>query len=254
MKKKSTLRRRLEEIPTFADVARLIVPGDTPLWLPAHLEWWSAGVFHDRMLDEVRPTKAETRAELKRFAEALQYVVSKAESPFIRHFLENATHSKKLPASNWQLRDLAERADFGSTSTLLVDKHGKGKRGRGKPKLPNYADAKTRLAARVVEIWMHFRGKTPGMRNEKLAAIAQAYWLACGGSSDGAGDPCKGWSKYFKGVRDRTECVELKQLRQLWKIDLAQTERSGFPPCPRWLIGSEFPVSTNEFKTPVQAF
>jgi hypothetical protein len=253
MKKKSPLRK-LEEIPTFSDVARLTMPGDTPRWLAPHLEWWADGVRHDRMLEDVRPTKAETKAELKRFAEAIRYAASKAQSPFIRHFLENEEHSGILPVSSWQLNDLAERADSGSTSTLLVDKHGKGKRGRGKPKLPNYADAKTRLAARVIEIWIYFfKGKQPGLRNRRLAEIAQAYWVACGGLSEGYGDPCNGWYKYFKLVRDRTDCRELKQLRQLWRIDLVQTERKGFPPCPRWLIGSYYPKPTSEIGTSVHA-
>jgi hypothetical protein len=32
------------QIPTFADVAELILPNGGPAWLPAHLEWWSQGV------------------------------------------------------------------------------------------------------------------------------------------------------------------------------------------------------------------
>lgn len=250
MKKKPTIRRRLEDIPTFAEVAALIVSSDRPLWLPAHLGWWSDGVRYDRMLDEVRPTKAETRTELQHLAETLRSVARKIDSPFIRHFLEDEKHSKKLPVSTWQLNDLAECADLASGSTLLVDEQGKGKRGRGKPKLPNHADAKSRLAARVVEIWIHFNGKEPGLKNQRLKQIAQAYWLACGGSSDGPGDPCNGWSKYFKLVRDQIDCRDLKQLRQLWRIDLAQAQRRGSP--PRY-AGTYFPAQTSEFKTPVQA-
>lgn len=243
------IRVPLEDIPTFADVAKLIVPSDTPLWLPAHLEWWSAGVFHDRMLEEIRPTKAQTRAELTRLAEALRYVASKAQSPFFRHLLEGEGHSKKLPVSSSQLNILAVRADYASQSTLLVDSEGKGKRGRGKPKLPNYADARTRLAARIVEIWLYFHRKEPGLRNRRVLEIAQAYWQACGGSSDGYGDHRNGWSRYFKLVRDQTDCIDLRILRRCWQTDITQNGRRGRPP---GYMGTYYPVPTSEFRTPVQ--
>ena len=51
-------------IPAFVDLARLIVPKNTPDWLPAFLEWWSAGFRHDQLVDKYRPTKAETRERL----------------------------------------------------------------------------------------------------------------------------------------------------------------------------------------------
>jgi hypothetical protein len=240
MKKKSAVRRRLEDIPTFANVARLIVPDDTPPWLPAQLEWRSADAFHDRMLDEIRPTKAKTKAELERGAETLRSFARMVEGQFYRPLVEDAKNPQELPALIRSLKELAKRTETASRSKLLVNEHGKGKPGRGKFKLPNYADAKTRLAARVIEIWIYFYREEPGVRNRKLAAIAQAYWLACHGSSDGSGDPLNGWRKYFEHVRDRTECVELRHLRQHWKIDLAQTARRGSPP---WYVGTYFPVS-----------
>jgi hypothetical protein len=244
MKKKFAVRR-LEEVPTFADVARLTMPSDTPLWLPAQLESWSAGVRHDRMVDEVRPTKAETKAALDQFVEDAVSIGRKLESPFIRPHLEDARRSEKLPSLTRPLRDLAERARLASRSTLLVDAQGKGKPGRGKPKLPNYADARTRLAARAIELWIFFFNEEPRVGNRKLAEIAQTYWLASGGPSGGHGDPINGWKKYFRLVRDRTECVELRQLRRHWKVELAQTARRGSPP---WYIGTYFPVSKSEFR------
>ena len=40
------MRKTLDRfpVPNFADVAKLIAPENAPLWLPAHLEWWSQGV------------------------------------------------------------------------------------------------------------------------------------------------------------------------------------------------------------------
>jgi hypothetical protein len=114
MKKKSAVRRRLENIPTFADVARLIVPDDTPPWLPAQLEWRSADAFHDRMLDEIRPTKAETKAELERGAETLRSFARMVDGQFYRPLVEDAKNPQELPALIRSLKELAKRTETAS--------------------------------------------------------------------------------------------------------------------------------------------
>jgi hypothetical protein len=47
------------KLPNFAEVAKLIAPNDTPIWLPAHLEWWSQGVRYDQIVHQLHPSTLE---------------------------------------------------------------------------------------------------------------------------------------------------------------------------------------------------
>jgi hypothetical protein len=40
--------------------------------------------------------------------------------------------------------------------------------------------------------------------NLEVAAAARIYWLACGGTWKGDGDPLNGWYDYFKAVSDHS--------------------------------------------------
>jgi hypothetical protein len=224
---------------TFADVAALIAPESTPSWLPAHLEWSAQGIRHDRLTDVLRPTKAETLKELSAVEKALATLWRGFNSPAIRNLLEDAKSLKKLSISGWDLQDLSERAALAVASPLLIKFPGKARRGRGKPKVPNLFDAKTLCAARIVDLWKHFRGSEPGLGNLKCADAAQAYWLASGGRSEGYGDPLNGWYDYFKIVRENEQTAGLIRLRRIWIRDLEQAERRGRPP---WFLGTYFPV------------
>jgi len=230
------------EKPNFADVARRMVPKDTPAWLPAHLEWWAQGVRHDRLVDQFRPTKAETRERLKAVEKASLLLQRELNFPSIRNLLEATKSNKEILISTFGLEDLGERADL-AISSILTGATGKTKRGRSKPKVPDLFVAKVLCAARVVETWLHFHGAEPGLGNLKAAAIAQAYWLASGGKSEGYGDPLNGWYDYFKIVRDNKEAASLIRLRQIWRRDLEQAERRGRPP---WYLGTYFPALTDQ--------
>jgi hypothetical protein len=166
--------------PTFADVAGLIAPHNTPDWLTPYLEWWAQGLRHDRLADQHRPTTAETRDRLQAFEQAAVLIQRELNSPAIRKILETAKSARRLRVSQFDLRDLSERADRARTSPLLVGATGGTKRGRSKPKVPDLFEAKTLCAARVVELWRHFHGIEPGRRNLKAAAVAEAYWRATG--------------------------------------------------------------------------
>jgi hypothetical protein len=239
--------RNRPQIPTFAEVARLVAPSDTQPWLPAHLEWWAAGVRHDQIADECRPTNVQTRDRLAAFATAARLIERELKAPAIRNLLSEARSVSRISISSWTLRDLASRADNVFSSPLLSSANGETKRGRSKPKVPDLFDARTLCAARILEMWPFFRKEIPGIGNRETAAAAQAYWLACGGKSNGYGDPLNGWHDYFKTVRDNGGSVGLKQL--IWWRDLEQCKRRGRPP---WYIGTYFPVPESEFKSPVQ--
>ena len=222
---------------TFAEIAKLIEPENTPQWLSGHLEWLAQGVRHDRLFDDFRPTKAETLQRLNAVQEAAALLRRETNDPVIRNLLEDARRSTRLAISGWALRDLDDRASIAAASPLLIASPGKAKRGRGKSKAPNVFGAKTFCAARIVDLWEHFRGTKPGLTNVRCAEATQAYWLACGGRSDGYGDPVNGWYDHFKIVRDNKETASLIRLRRIWLRDLEQAERRGRPP---WFVGTCF--------------
>jgi hypothetical protein len=235
MKKKRSNRGAT---PRFVNVAGLIVPHNTPEWLTPHLEWWAQGLRHDRLADQYRPTTAETRDRLQAFERAALLVQRELNFPAIRKILEAAKSVKRLSVSQFDLRDLSERAEIACSSPLLVGATGGTKRGRGKPKVPDLFGAKTLCAARVVELWQHFYGIEPGRRNLKAAAVAEAYWRASGGKSDGYGNPLTGWFSHFKMVRDNKQSAGLMGQRLIWRRDLEQTARRGRPP---WYLGQYIP-------------
>jgi hypothetical protein len=173
MTKKGNEHEHAIEIPTFLDIARRIVPDETPSWLAAHLGWSSQGLQYDRLVDQYRPSKAETATRLDALTEALGLVQRELDDPSIRNLLEDAKYIKHLSGSSGMVRDLAQRADLAHISPGLTTKSGKTKRGRGKPKVPNLFGAKVLCAARVVETWVYFRQTEPGLANLDAAAIAQ---------------------------------------------------------------------------------
>jgi hypothetical protein len=225
--------------PTFADVAGLIAPGTAPRWLTPHLEWWAQGIRHDRSVDQYRPTTAETRKRLRAAERAALLLLRELSSPAIRNILEVAKSPNRLSVSEFDLRDLGQRADIAHSSPLLVGAKGGAKRGRAKPKVRDLFGAKTLCAARVVELWLHIHGKEPGRRNLKAASAAEAYWRASGGMSGGYGDPRTGWFHHFRTIRDNQKSAGLIRQRLIWRRDLEQSARRGRQP---WYLGQYFPA------------
>jgi hypothetical protein len=234
------------KLPNFAEVAKLIAPNDTPIWLPAHLEWWSQGVRYDQIVHQLHPSTLEARKRLAAIVEAARLIEQELESPVVRGLLLAADPNSKFNVSRWELRQLAARAESARSSPQMVSTDGKTKRGQGKPKMPNIFDAKTLCAVRIVEMWRFFRKEVPGIGNLEAAAAAHAYWLACGGKSEGYGDPLNGWYDYFKAVRDNSSSPGLKQL--IWWRDLEQAKRRKGPP---WYLGTYNPIQEAEIRSPI---
>jgi hypothetical protein len=233
-------------VPDFADIAKLIAPENMPFWLPAHLEWWSQGVRYDRIVDDLHPSTLQARERLGAIAAAATLIERELESPIIKALLLAANPWSTLNVSRWEMKQLASVAETARASPLLTSADGKTKRGPGKPKVPDIFDARTLCAARIVEMWRFFRKEVPGIGNLEAAAAAQAYWLACGGKSDGYGDPLNGWYDYFKIVRENSGSPGLKQL--IWFRDLQQAKRRKGPP---WYLGTYNPVQEPEIKSPI---
>jgi hypothetical protein len=71
MTKKGNEHEHAIEIPTFLDIARRIVPDETPSWLAAHLEWSSQGLQYDRLWINTAPQKRRLRLGLTRLQKRL---------------------------------------------------------------------------------------------------------------------------------------------------------------------------------------
>jgi hypothetical protein len=232
--------------PSFAEVAHLIVPHSGCPWLAAHLEWWAQGVQHDRFFDQHRLTTSQTIEELSEVMEAVAILERNLGNPSIRNLLVTAGRPNQILIPTATLRDLNRRAEITLSSPILIGKDGKGKRGHGKPSVPDVFDAKTLIAARILELWRFLNKHEPGVTSKSAAAAAQAYWLACGGTSMSFGNPLNGWKRHFKIAKDRAGSIGLKRL--IWWRDLIQCARRGRPP---WYLGTCFPVSEAENRSAI---
>jgi hypothetical protein len=230
--------------PTFADVARLIVPDDSYPWLPAHLEWWAPGIRHDFLADQLRLTTFQTVEQLSEIVGALATIERSLSNPNIRNLLEIARLPNRIDLRIATLRDLSRRAEITLSSSVLIGKDGKTKRGHGKPSVPDVFEAKTLVAARILELWRFLNKLEPGMTSKPAAAAAQAYWLASGGPSKSFGNPLNGWKHHFKIAKDQAGSIGLKRL--IWWRDLEQCARRGRPP---WYLGTYFPVPDTEIRS-----
>jgi hypothetical protein len=234
--------------PTFADVAELNVPHNCPQWLPALLEWWAQGIRHDILVDQYRLTTSQTVEELSDAIEALAVLERNLSNPNIRNLLETATLPNRIQLPIATLRDLSRRAEITLSSSVLVGKDGKTKRGHGKPSVPNIFDAKALLAARILELGRFLNKFEPGISSKNAAAAAQAYWLASGGTSKSFGNPLNGWKHHFKIAKDEAGSIGLKRL--IWWRDLIQCAQRGRPP---WYLGTYFPVPKAENRSSSEA-
>jgi hypothetical protein len=225
--------------PSFDEVARLIADTNPPPWVPALLEWWAQGVAHDRLAEELRPSKVEAGEILSEIAGALSLVRRGLEVPTIRNLIAATTeYSPPVEVLMASMNDLSRLITQTRSSPLLLGKDGKTKRGRGKPKLANVFSAKTLCAARILELGRFINKHETGARSIRAAKATEAFWIASGGTSRGTQDLVSGWKRHFKAARADAGATGLKRL--IWKRDLEQCARRGHPP---WFLGRTFPAS-----------
>jgi hypothetical protein len=228
-------RTNFLERPTYEYVARLLKK-DAPLWLNSHLEWWAQGMYADRLKEESQPTKSQMRERLLALQKASELIERELGSTSMREVLAIDLRGPLKYVSNlpFMLRGLAGYVEFVRTSSGLTQKDGTTKRGRNKANGPHHVSAKTRCAARIVELWLHFFGREPGSQNEKAAKVAQTYWLASGGGMTALSS----WRDEFDRVKAHEDTPEVKNQRHLWGIDLVQNARKKRSP---WLFGRYSP-------------
>jgi hypothetical protein len=222
-------------------IARLIAPKATPPWLAAFLEWWAQGLVVDRMRDGIRPTRSELRGRLDALRDAVSLIQHELQDPSVRAFLEidPLGRIKNTSTLGVTLSDLNRRVEYVLESPDLVQRDGRTVPGRNRALSPVDFSARTLCAARIIEMWIHFRGNEPGSRNENAAAAADAYWRGAGGKSRDIGNPLHGWRHHFELVKANADSAALGKLRAIWRRDLLQATERGGPP---WFLGALNPV------------
>jgi hypothetical protein len=225
-------RSKFVELPAYEDVAHLLLQEDAPLWLNAHLEWWAQSMFADRLKEKSQPTKVQIRERLSALQAASKLIERELGSTAMREVLAIDPRGplKNVSTLPFTLSRLSTHVEFVAASSGLARKDGTTKRGRNKAMGPYHFSAKTRCAARIVELWLHFFGREPGSQSEKAAKVAQMYWLASGGKMTALSS----WRDEFDRVKAHKDTPELRNQRQLWRIDLLQNARVGRTP---WYAG-----------------
>lgn len=158
----------------------------------------------DLNVEKRQPTRSTMKKRLAAISKAASTLQRALHDAPAREFLELTPPGPipyTVPFEN-MLQDLVGRAERAIVSPALSMEDGKTKPGRGKAMPPGAFSAKLFCATLVAKAWTHFRGRPPGPRNQKVAAAANALWLASGGKVTERGeDPLNGWSYYSKEVQ-----------------------------------------------------
>jgi hypothetical protein len=185
----------------------------------------------------------QMRELLSGFTAASSLVIQRlGSSSAMREFLAIDPRGplKDISVLPFMLARVIDHVEFVAKSSGLALKDGTTKRGRNRALGPYHFSAKTRCAARIVEIWLHFFDREPGSQSEKAAKVAQMYWLASGGKMTALSS----WRDEFDRVKADKDTPELRNQRQLWRIDLLQNARSGRTP---WYLGRYSPQGKPQF-------
>jgi hypothetical protein len=232
--------------PNFAQVAELIVSPPPP-WLPAFLEWAAQDLRADRILENSRQTKAQTKIRLASLRDAARLVVRELDSYPFRDFLEMEPLGLIRDTSRLKLalRDIEDRAARAAASPVFTKKTGETRSGPVKALAPDHVSARVLCAARIAELWHFFHNTEPGPKSPRAQRAAQAYWLASGVRSKSSGNPLTGWRDPFRKVKFKANAKALKLVRATFRRSLSQTADRGRPP---WYLGTYFPPADPTIK------
>jgi hypothetical protein len=205
------------DVPSFTDVAQLIAPNNMPLWLPELLRTWGLELANDRELQKSLPTKANMRKRLLKAREAAERITSLLNDAATIVFVEAEANSaiENILRLEIDLRRFTRAVELAALSPSISGPGAKVKKGRGKAMARTTLAPKAFCALIVSETWLSVRGDSPALCNREAAAAAQAYWLACGGSSRSWGsDPRTGWSYHFREARSATTQLLRAEVQQ----------------------------------------
>ena len=81
-------RLRPGYLDPFINVARIICDGDPPPWLADQLWRWNGSVYHDRHVEDMRPTRTQMRRALLEVEEATLFLTEALAPSWVREFLD----------------------------------------------------------------------------------------------------------------------------------------------------------------------
>jgi hypothetical protein len=229
------------DLPTYGDLAVLIVPKDTPKWLPALFEWSGQGLRADINFEKKRLGRRGVKIRLEKFGAAADLLARELQfySP-IKEFLELDSQGliKNLHKLIKRLEDLSYRAEFAVSSPILSQEDGKTSAGRNRALPPRTLTARIRCAALIAETRVFFERHGNGSRNKEAALAAEIYWRASGGKPSNQLNEPTVWRRHFEAVARDAENESITRLRRSWRKHLTRASEQGRPP---FFLGTYFP-------------
>ena len=127
-------RLRLGYLDPFNNVARIICDGDPPPWLADQLWRWNGSLYHDRHVEDMRPTRAQMRGSVLEIEEAALLLTEALAPSWVREFLDASPSGPIADPERliYALGDLQYRASQAQNSPELATKAGGDKAGSRK--------------------------------------------------------------------------------------------------------------------------
>jgi hypothetical protein len=127
---------------------------------------------------------------LEQLSDSAKLVARELQDPAVSDFLRG--EQRASPSENLQfgadLIEIKRQAESALLSDYLATKAGKTKGGRGRALPPNAGSPRAFCAAVILEAWAYFHnGDYPSADNSYMAAAAEEYWRACGGTTEPSG-------------------------------------------------------------------
>jgi hypothetical protein len=121
-------------VPSYAAVASIIAPANTPPWLKEYLENWGPSVRLDFGVSVKQPTKATMKRRLVNVSKAAALLDRELGDAATREFLERAGSVRidSLGSLHRALQILAQHAEIAAGSPILSTEAGKTRSGRGR--------------------------------------------------------------------------------------------------------------------------
>ena len=125
-------RLRPDYLDPFTNVARLICSGDAPPWLAEQLWCFNRWLYQDRHVEEILPTRARTRSNLRKIEEGSFRLALALQGPWVQEFLDGSPDGPVVERRIRELEDLSYRAGLARNCPALATKSGATRPGPGR--------------------------------------------------------------------------------------------------------------------------
>ena len=204
------------------EVARLIQPTRTPMWLTEYVAYWANELAHEISRQDLLPTRAQTRTRLSKLVGAADAFDEALSEPTMRLFLAHVCGSdfeREIVTLRKSLLSIRSRIYMAFKAPLLSDGMGRTRRGRGKTPLPGAEKPEVLCAVIVAEAWKFVRQEYPGARSKGAAKAALALWAASAAAPrKGWGVNLSAWRPYFEGARHTRVAGQREECRRILSL------------------------------------